>query len=104
MRRLAAKTRDDEYASRRDYQTIHAARSQRFRVKADGASARLTLTADVDPSQANTDFVAFGGYISPFEPMGIQAFLLTKMGDEPFATFRVPFRLNRLGWVLSSQG
>ena len=60
MRRLAKQNRDDEYATRRDYQEIHATASVRLR--ADGGVRELSWAARAEPVDAKSFFGA-GGFI-----------------------------------------
>ncbi|WP_166389332.1 HNH endonuclease [Nocardioides ochotonae] len=70
MRRLAQQTREDVYASVRDYQELHQARGQGFRVEGHGPH-RLTFIAD--PSfLANSDVVGAAVYIWPSEPVMVE--------------------------------
>ena len=48
VRRLAKQTRDDVYASRRDYQTLQEEVTQRLRPPVRSSRSTLTLRAEID--------------------------------------------------------
>lgn len=103
MRRLVAKSREDEYASRRDYQTTHAARGQRFEIAADQQNvAVLVLTSDLTPGVANTPYVAFGGYVSPSDAIDLQVELETDDGANHSSTALLPPEWTRVGAVIEA--
>jgi hypothetical protein len=103
VRRLVAKSREDEYASRRDYQTIHAARGQRFEIQADQQSAAtLVLTSDLLPGVANTPYVAFGGYVSPSDAIDLQVELESDDGASHSSTALLPPEWTRVGAVIEA--
>ncbi len=64
VRRLAAQSREDVYATRRDYQTIHDRISQKISFQPGSASESLNFKC-VGPSSPDSKFTAFGGYINP---------------------------------------
>lgn len=69
MRRLAKQTRDDDYASRRDYQELSTAIGQVIGPEGDGPH-RVTFRAAVD-TETNTDFVGAGVYLQPSAPVTV---------------------------------
>ena len=69
MRRLAKQTRDDEYASQRDYQELSIAIGQVIHPVSAGPH-RVTFRAAVD-TETNTNFVGAGVYLQPSEPVTV---------------------------------
>lgn len=63
MRRLAQQTRDDVYASLRDYQEVHPAQGEAFRPARNGQHL-LTFTAQASAA-TNSEFVGVGAYLNP---------------------------------------
>src|SRR2546421_11497049 len=59
MRRLAKHSRDDKYASQKDYQTI--AKQKSLRIKFPEKGERLVFSAKLQ--KGNLPFIGFGGYI-----------------------------------------
>ena len=68
MRRLAKQSRDDTYASQRDYQTVEFLRpvavTITWRVNREGLSGRLRVTQVLkEPSESS--YIGFGGFLFP---------------------------------------
>lgn len=100
MRRLAKHSRDDQYATRRDYQEItdHDALS----VDLSEANARIVLQAAL--SGTETPFYGFGGYIKPSVSSALSVTLLAD--EQPVAekTFALSPNWNRIGLAAEYKG
>lgn len=70
MRRLAQQSRDDVYASMRDYQELHTAQGQAFRPAGEGDHS-LSFSAQASES-VNSNFVGAGLYVNPSRPVHLQ--------------------------------
>ncbi|PVB05048.1 HNH endonuclease [Mycobacteroides abscessus] len=86
MRRLAQQSRDDVYASRRDYQTIHTARGQRFAV--GSAGPHVLKFAVEDPAGQDPGLVGAGLYVLPSESVPF-ALSVTSDGSESHKSFAI---------------
>lgn len=73
MRRLAQQSRDDVYASTRDYQELHSAQGEAFR-PADAGDHRLSFAARA-AEPGNSNFVGAGLYVNPSSPVRIKLIL-----------------------------
>ncbi|HZH92188.1 MAG TPA: hypothetical protein VEX70_16445 [Pyrinomonadaceae bacterium] len=61
MRRLAKHSREDQYATRRDYQRIE--RHPTLQFKLSEPNSRIVLEAEIEPDESL--YMGFGGYIKP---------------------------------------
>ncbi len=69
MRRLANQTRDDVYASLRDYQELHSARSVEFAVSDDGPHSLAFVATPAE--SVDVESVGVGVYIKPSEAVSV---------------------------------
>jgi hypothetical protein len=97
VRRLANRSRGDDYASRRDYQVVHDA--QGLRVVPRTTPVRLVLRTDVDPSGAA--FIAAGGFLAPDADVTIEIALDSGRGASRQVLLAAQ-RWNRVGIVTSA--
>jgi hypothetical protein len=101
MRRLAQQSRDDVYASLRDYQELHAAQGVAFRSARNGEHL-LTFTAQASAT-TNTEFVGAGVYLNPSAPVRLGMTLLA--GDEQATIFtELGAYWNRIGVAVRAPG
>jgi hypothetical protein len=61
MRRLAVQSRNDGYASVRDYQELHEKIAHRFAVNSE--QNRIVFTKDIEPPAGVANFIGFGGFV-----------------------------------------
>ncbi|MFE3675910.1 HNH endonuclease [Streptomyces griseus] len=100
MRRLAQHTRDDAYASKRDYQELHQVRSVRA-YSGTPANNRLVLTAEPVDGIASGNIAAFGAYIAAETPLKLTARLC--WGDSSRAVaFDLATDFTRVGFALGA--
>jgi hypothetical protein len=92
VRRLAAQSRDDVYATRRDYQTVHERISQKISFDPKSATEALNFTPLV-PSEPDSKYTAFGGYIYP--ETGVKLTLTLSCGE---IKKTVEYRLTEKVW------
>lgn len=64
MRRLAAQSRNDGYATVRDYQTIHEKASLRMRPIELGPEYSITLVKSVTCTEQSAPYIGFGGFVA----------------------------------------
>lgn len=74
MRRLAKQSRDDKYASQRDYQII--TKHQTLTIKFAKPDSRIVLEKRLSPTDSN--FVGFGGYVKPSASCKARVSLIVK--------------------------
>jgi hypothetical protein len=96
LRRLAVQSRDDVYATRKDYQTIHERISQKISFEPNSAVEALNFTP-IAPSQPDSKYTAFGGYINP--EAGVKLSVTLSCGTaETTIEFQLTARVwNRIG-------
>ncbi len=99
MRRLASRSRDDKYNSRRDYQTLHEARSLRLRCSTSGRH-HLTFHAQLDNASGTSD-VGAGGFLHPSAPTTAELELISGT-QRTLRAFHLDDRWNRVGLALAN--
>ncbi|MFE9608851.1 HNH endonuclease [Streptomyces sp. NPDC006012] len=100
MRRLAKHTRDDAYASKRDYQELHQVRSVRVYSGAN-LENRLSFTAGPTADTAYGTLAAFGAYIAAETPLELTA-LLSQGNTSKIGVFNLSADFTRVGFALSA--
>ena len=102
VRQLAQQSRDDVYASMRDYQELHTAQGEAFRPDG-GGDHRLAFTARANVA-ANSDFVGAGLYVNPSAPVRL-GLTLTADGEESTVTTQLGGgHWNRVGVAVEALG
>lgn len=100
MRRLAQQTRDDVYASLRDYQELHTAQGEAFRPVDDGEHS---LVFDAETSVAvNSMFTAVGVYLNPSVSVRLKLTLSADGRETSVSGELAAGRWNRLGVAMES--
>ncbi|MEV7519756.1 hypothetical protein [Streptomyces sp. NPDC091371] len=102
MRRLAKQTRDDAYASTRDYQELHQVQSVRV-CPAANWNNRLIFTNGPAADTAFGTLVAFGAYIAAETPLELTARLSRGKVSED-GVFDLSADFTRVGFALSADG
>ena len=102
VRRLAKQTRDDVYASRRDYQTLQEEVTQRLRPPVRSSRSTLTLRAEID-EPGNSPFVGFGAFLRAEQPVELVATLRAD-GVSVTRSFALPDQWSRVGLVVDAPG
>ncbi|MFF5977212.1 HNH endonuclease [Streptomyces olindensis] len=100
MRRLAKHTRDDAYASKKDYQELHRVRSVRV-YPGVNLNNRLTFTAGPAADTAYGTLAAFGAYIAAETPLELTA-LLSRGNVSKIGVFNLSADFTRVGFALSA--
>ncbi|MFE6284522.1 HNH endonuclease [Streptomyces sp. NPDC057877] len=100
MRRLAKHTRDDAYASKRDYQELNRVRSVKV-YPGVNLDNHLTFTAEPTVETAHGTLVAFGAYIAAETPLELTA-LLRRGNVSKSGVFNLSADFTRVGFALSA--
>jgi hypothetical protein len=104
VRRLAQQSRDDVYASLRDYQELHPAQGVAFRPAHDGDHLlRFTAQASATTS-TNSGFVGVGAYLNPSVPVRIDMTLRTSAAEVSIAAELGCGYWNRSGIAVRAPG
>lgn len=102
MRRLAQQSRDDVYASLRDYQELHPAQGIAFQPARNG-DHHLTFTAQASAT-TNSEFVGAGVYLNPSAPMRLSMTLLANAEQATITTELGGGHWNRVGTAVRAPG
>lgn len=102
MRRLAQQSRDDTYASLRDYQELHSAQGMGFRPVGNDEHV-LTFTAQASTA-TNSEFVGAGAYLNPSVPVRARLTLSASAAEASIAAELGGGYWNRIGVAIPASG
>jgi len=100
MRRLASRTREDAYASKRDYQTLHVKQGVRLSVR-DGNAPELVLI-EGSLTKGNTNWYGFGGFVFPAKACSLTV-SLESGASTTTREFHLAERWNRIGVIFEAE-
>ncbi len=100
MRRLAKQTRNDQYNSNKDYQTLHSKRALEICPKSAGKQ-RLVFVKRSEKS-LDSGIVAFGGFVAPSTDVNLSVTLETKQTRKN-VVFCLTSTWNRIGLMVDGQ-
>lgn len=100
MRRLVKQSRDDQYATRRDYQTI--AQQQTIAFRFNNPNSRLVFETEL--SVGNAPFVGFGGYLKPSKSCRVRVSLIVGGVVLKEKIFSLAAEWNRIGLGMNYNG